>query len=67
LDQELPSIAVPLREGEGEVSLPLQQLIDQVYRNGRYDRTDYSKPCEPALEGEEAAFVEQMLKAAGRR
>jgi hypothetical protein len=67
LSQELPPIAVPLREGEAEVSLPLQQLIVQVYRNGRYDRTDYSKPCEPPLEGEDAAFAEQVLKAAGRR
>lgn len=67
LNQELPSVSVPLREGEAEVSLPLQELIDQVYRNGRYDRTDYSKPCDPPLEGEDAAFAEQVLKAAGRR
>ena len=45
--EKLPAIAVPLRKDEPDLILNLQPLIDQAYRNGRYDRTDYTKPLYP--------------------
>lgn len=66
LDRRLPTVRIPLRPGEADVSLELQPLIDTVYRNGRFDRTDYSKPLDPPLEGEELAWAAVVLKAAGQ-
>jgi len=68
LREPLPTIKIPLRKGEPPAELPLQQLIDQVYRNGRYARTiDYRQPCDPPLQGEDATWADELLKAAGRR
>jgi hypothetical protein len=67
LRDRLPHIAVPLRKGEADVTLDLQALVEQVYRNGRYDRTDYSKPCEPPLDADERLWADELLKAAARR
>jgi hypothetical protein len=64
--QRLPRIAVPLRPGEADVSVDLQELIDRVYRNGGFDRTDYAKPCDPPLEGEESRWAIETLRASGR-
>ena len=64
----LPTIKVPLRPNEGPAGLSLQMLIDRAYENGRYARTiDYRKPCEPALEADDASWADQLLKAAGMR
>ena len=50
LDQRLPTIPIPLRPGEPDVTLDLQGLIAQVYRNGRYGRTDYGRGVRPAAD-----------------
>jgi hypothetical protein len=49
------------------VVLDLQSLLDEVYETGRYASVDYRRPCEPPLEGEEAAWTDELLRAAGRR
>jgi hypothetical protein len=53
LRQKLPAVRIPLRPGDADVSLDLQPILDQAYRNGRYDRIDY------------AGWVQQTV-AAGR-
>ena len=63
----LPVIPVPLRATDRDVTLDLQRLIEQVYDNGRYDRTDYTRGCSPPLDREDAAWAEELLKAAGGR
>lgn len=63
---KLPTIAVPLRPGEKDVALNLQNLIDQVYRNGGFDRIDYSKPCEPPFDEEESKVAAPFLHARQR-
>jgi len=65
--QRLPIIPIPLREDDPDVTLDLQVLFEQVYQNGRYDRTDYSRACEPPLEGDDAAWVDELLRNAGLR
>jgi hypothetical protein len=68
LRDALPDLPIPLRTEDKPVLLPLQRLLNDVYSDGRYDETiDYSKPLDPPLDGEEAAWVEQVLRAAGRR
>jgi hypothetical protein len=41
LRQPLPAIRIPLRPDDQDVPLDLQTVIEQVWRNGRYDLTDY--------------------------
>lgn len=63
----LPAISIPLREKDPRVRLDLQALVDHAYASGRYHRRlDYSKPCDPALPGEEAAWMEELLRQAGK-
>jgi len=67
LRQPLPDVPIPLRRTDRPVPLPLQALFDAVYEDGRYDQTvDYSRPLDPPLEAEDAAWAEQLLRAAGR-
>jgi hypothetical protein len=47
--------------------LDLQALIDQAYRNGRYHSIDYRGAPEPPLEGPEAGWADELLRAAGKR
>ena len=62
LAARLPTIPIPLRPNEAEATLDLQVLIEQAYRNGAYgDELDYSKPCQPPLEGAEAQWAKELL------
>ncbi len=63
LAAKLPTISVPLRPGEKDIALNLQDLIDQVYRNGGFDRIDYSKPCDPPFDEEESKAATPFLQA----
>ncbi|MGH7214467.1 MAG: DUF4058 family protein, partial [Tepidisphaeraceae bacterium] len=63
LDQPLPAIRIPLREKDADARLDLQMLINQTYANGAYDALDYTKPTDPPLEGEAAAWVNELLKS----
>jgi hypothetical protein len=65
--QRLPSIPIPLRQADAPVLLDLQALLDQCYRNGRYDDIDYSQPPSPPLPPEDAGWAEALLKGAGNR
>ena len=66
LRQPLPTIAIPLRPGDRDVALDLQQVINQAYEDGRYDRTDYRRSLEPPLPPEDAAWASDLLRKAGR-
>jgi hypothetical protein len=61
LRQRLPEITIPLRPTDPQVTLDLQPLIDQAYKNGRYDRTDYSKSCDPPLDADDAAWMQTLV------
>jgi hypothetical protein len=64
----LPSIPIPLRPADSEIKLNLQALVQDAYTTGRYGRTIYyAKPCDPPLDGEYAAWADELLHAAGRR
>lgn len=62
LREPLPVIGVPLRATDADVALDLQPLIEHVYRTGRFP-IDYDEPCDPPLEGEDAAWAREHLAA----
>ncbi len=63
LDEPLPCIPVPLREGERETPLDLQYAFDQVYARGPYARgaVDYSGPPDPPLRPELAGWLAECV------
>lgn len=67
LRSRLPVIPIPLRDKDKDVTLDLQPLVEQAYRNGRYDHTDYARECDPPLEGEDAQWAAELLVTAGKR
>jgi hypothetical protein len=67
LRERLPAIRVPLRETDADVPLDLQALVTQVYRHGRYDDLDYTVPPVPPLDGDDEAWADGLLRAAGKR
>ena len=58
----LPRLPVPLRLDDADVSLDLQELVDQSYVRGRYDDIDYRRPPDPPLSAEDAAWAQTVLK-----
>jgi hypothetical protein len=66
LRDRLPNIAIPLRETDNQIMLDLQTLVEQAYRNGRHDRTDYRQPCIPPLEANDSEWAAGLVQAAGR-
>jgi len=67
LREPLPTINVPLRETDADVAMNLQELIEKVYRNARYDDLQYAEDAWPALEAGDAEWADEILKGAGRR
>ncbi len=63
LRQRLPAIRIPLQQEMPDVPLDLQALVDQCYRNGRYDRTNYQRPLHPPLDARDAAWAQSLLNA----
>lgn len=67
LRSKLPVIPIPLRATDADVTLDLQSLIEQAYRNGRYDRTDYTRDCDPPLATDDADWARELLIGARAR
>ena len=68
LRHAMPEIPIPLRPSDNPQRLPLQPLLGAAYADGRYDDTiDYSKDPDPPLDDADAAWADQMLRAAKRR
>ena len=67
LRERLRPFQVPLREHDEQITLEMQPLIDQVYRNGRYGSINYRDDADPALTGEDREWADELLRAAGKR
>lgn len=68
LDQPLPRLPVPLLAGDPDVSLDLQLALTTVYDLSDYDlEIDYTQPPGEPLSPEQAAWVDERLRAAGLR
>ena len=58
----LPAIPLPLRPGDAKVMLPLGELVDAVYLDGRYgDTLDYSELLEPPLSESQEVWMTELL------
>jgi hypothetical protein len=61
----LPCISVPLKEGEQEILLDLQDVFDRAYDTGPYRRgaVDYAGPVPaPALDKPDAAWAAELTR-----
>jgi Protein of unknown function (DUF4058) len=68
LDRRLPELPVPLLAGDPDVMLDLQLALAGVYDDDRLGSLiDYTKPPEIPFTPEQAAWVDQHLRAAGLR
>ena len=67
LRERLPVIRVPLRETDDDVTLDVQALIDQCYRNGRYDDIDYTREPDPPLAPADTEWLNGLLHETGHR
>ena len=67
LRDRLPGIRVPLQNGDPDIILDLQSLVDQAYEAGAYGRSlDYTRELDPPLSPNDAAWADGLLRAAGR-
>ena len=68
LREMLPCIPVPLANGDPDVLLDLRVAAIRAYQDGPYLRlVDYSAEPQPSLKPEDAAWADEMLRAAGLR
>jgi hypothetical protein len=69
LSERLPVLPVPLMRPDPDVPLDLGAVLRGVYRRARYERLiDYrGDPPPPPLAPEEAAWLDQHLRAQGLR
>lgn len=64
-DQPLPTVPIPLRDGEPEIPLDLQEAFDRVYDLRGFDLLiDYTRPPEVGLDAIEAEQASRILTAA---
>jgi hypothetical protein len=60
----LPTISLPLQPGDPQPTLPLNQLLHELYDRASYDLAiDYSQPPVPPLPDDDAAWARQLLSA----
>lgn len=66
--QTLPAIPVPLLEGDADLRLDLQSLVDELYAIGRYhEHIDYTIPVTPPFSEAEARWWRDRSKQAAPR
>jgi hypothetical protein len=57
----MPHFPIPLRQGEAEPTLPLNQVLHDLYDRAGYDLAiDYSQPAEPPLRAEDVEWAAQI-------
>jgi hypothetical protein len=66
LRKRLPAISIPLRPGDKDVILDLQEPVDLAYERGSYGAwLDYSKPPQPPLNEADAAWALELIQKRG--
>jgi hypothetical protein len=67
LRDRLPEIPIPLRPGDTDARLDLQQVLHRIYDAAGYAYYIYSGPPEPMLAAEDAAWAQQFVPTAPSR
>lgn len=63
LPQPIPAFPIPLRVGETEPVLPLNQLLHELYDPSGYDLAiDYSESAPPPLSDDDTRWIAQLLQ-----
>jgi hypothetical protein len=64
LRERLPRLAIPLADGDPDVTLDLQAALEQVHVEGRYGRrVRYDRPCDPPLAPDDQAWATECIAA----
>jgi hypothetical protein len=61
LRERLPEIPIPLRAGDPDARLDLQQVLHHIYDAAGYAYTIYSGPPEPLLSADDAAWAASFV------
>lgn len=62
LRERLPRISIPLAEGDRDVVLDVQAVVDQTYDAGSYQaRLPYDQPCTPPLREADQAWANDLI------
>ncbi len=64
--QRLLKLPIPLREGDKEALLDLQELIDRIYINGAYEEINYQLPPVPAFDEATAKWAQGLIASQRR-
>jgi Protein of unknown function (DUF4058) len=68
LDQQLPTVKVPLLEGDADVDLDLQEVFNSVYDLGAMEfALDYRREPDVPLPPDWAVWADQLLRSAHKR
>jgi hypothetical protein len=62
LQERLPVIRIPLRASDQDVTLDLQQVVDDAWRKGGYDDLDYANEPMPPFSEADAAWVRERIR-----
>ena len=65
LRDRLPEIPVPLRPGDADARLDLQQLLHRIYDSAGYGYYIYDRPPEPALSPADAEWARTFVQISG--
>ncbi|WP_169977995.1 DUF4058 family protein [Tautonia rosea] len=65
LRRSLPTISVPLANGDPDLRVPLQPVLEHTYNAGSYrERIAYDRPCIPPLSDEDQAWADALIRSA---
>ena len=67
LRERLPAVRIPLRPQDQDVVLDLQPLLNDAYRNGSYETTNYDRDPVPRLDPQDAVWADHILREKGLR
>lgn len=61
LRKRLPVIRIPLRPTDRDITLDIQELINQCYERGRYHKMDYGESLDPLLSASDEAWAQKLI------
>jgi len=60
----LPTIPIPLKRGDADAMLPLQDVFEIVYQRARYDLSmNYNSPLEPPFSSDESNWLNHLRQS----
>jgi len=63
LRQPLPTIPIPLSDGEADVLMDLQWVFNEVYDRAGYGvMLDYALPVEPPVDADDTSWIQAVLE-----